>query len=84
MNTYDVIIVGSGPAGLCIISTKAVMISSGSAMRPSSQSPHASSPLTGPTTRQPRSFKVVRLPCVAGLRHMPAFMAGARSVRFGS
>ena len=52
-------------------------ISTGSAIRPGPNSPHAISPSPGPTKRIPRDFSVATLASVAGCRHIRTFMAGA-------
>ena len=52
-------------------------MASGSLMRPTSASPQARKPDSGPTKRMPRAASAFTFACVAGLRHMAAFIAGA-------
>src|SRR5207342_3358774 len=55
----------------------AATISIGSDMRPGPDSPSASGPSAGPMKRTPRERRVSTFACVAGLRHMRWFIAGA-------
>ena len=59
--------------------SRAATICSGSDMRPTSASPQARKPVSGPTKCAPRPRRVSRFACVAGFRHMAAFIAGANS-----